>query len=175
MVFLIQLQRLAPRVACLAAAPNSSRRFGPANEVKERLHCQALQRLSELNSRLRISNCLVSPPRNSETSTPPAEAKSASLSESPVSAFLGSRLYISISVLPMKSKSDFTVRPSEAHDVLDPPATGRGALRRAALVGADQGACAFCSYFECSSAFIFFRAFARSSWTVRSESLTPLL
>jgi len=39
---------------CLAAAPNSSRRFGPANEVKERLHCQALQRLSELDSRLRF-------------------------------------------------------------------------------------------------------------------------
>ena len=30
-----------------------------------------------------------------------------------------------------------------AHDVLDPPATGRGALWRAALVGADQGASAF--------------------------------
>jgi hypothetical protein len=58
--------------------------------------------------------CLVLPPRNSETSTPPAEAKSASLSESPVSAFLGSRLYFSISVLPMKSKNDFTVRPSSA-------------------------------------------------------------
>jgi hypothetical protein len=35
-------QRLAPRVACLAAVPNSSRRFGPANEVKERLHWSAL-------------------------------------------------------------------------------------------------------------------------------------
>jgi hypothetical protein len=40
---------------CLASAPNSSRRFGPANEVKERLHCQALQRLSELSSPLRFS------------------------------------------------------------------------------------------------------------------------
>jgi hypothetical protein len=58
--------------------------------------------------------CLVSPPRNSETSTQPAEAKNASLSESPVSAFLGSRLHISISVLPMKSKNDFTVRTSSA-------------------------------------------------------------
>jgi hypothetical protein len=48
MGILIQLQRLAPRDACLAAAPNSSRRFGPANEVKDRLHSQALQRLSEL-------------------------------------------------------------------------------------------------------------------------------
>jgi hypothetical protein len=51
---LIQLQRLAPRDACLAAAPNSSRRFGPANEVKERLHCQALQRLSGLNKALAL-------------------------------------------------------------------------------------------------------------------------
>jgi len=45
-----QLQRLAPRVACLAAAPNSSRRFGPANEVKERLHCQALRRTGRPSS-----------------------------------------------------------------------------------------------------------------------------
>jgi hypothetical protein len=28
----------------------------------------------------------------------------------------------------MKSKNDFTGRPSEVHDVLDPPATGRGVL-----------------------------------------------
>jgi hypothetical protein len=48
-----------------------------------------------------------------------------------------------VSVRPLKSKGDFSGRPSEAHDVLDPPATGRGALRRATLVGADQGACAF--------------------------------
>ncbi|ESU30308.1 hypothetical protein G3A_22210 [Bacillus sp. 17376] len=53
-VFLIQLQRLAPRVACLAAAPNSSRRFGPANKVKERLHWSALQRLSGLNEALAL-------------------------------------------------------------------------------------------------------------------------
>ncbi|MBT2639333.1 hypothetical protein J7E37_15475 [Bacillus sp. ISL-39] len=43
----------------------------------------------------------------------------------------------------MKSKNDFTGGSSEAHDVLDRPSTGRGALRRAALVGADQGAYAF--------------------------------
>ncbi|WP_215025089.1 hypothetical protein [Bacillus sp. ISL-39] len=77
----------------------------------------------------------MSPPRNSETSTPLAEAKSASLSESPVSAFLISRLYFAISVLPMKSKNDFTVRPSVAHDVLDPPATGRGGLGRHRMSG----------------------------------------
>ncbi len=87
--------------------------------------------------------CLVSPPRNSETSTPPAEAKSASLSESPVSAFLDSRLYFSVSILPMKSKNDFTVRPSDAQDVLDPLATGRGDFRRAALVGAYQALALF--------------------------------
>jgi hypothetical protein len=40
----VQLQHLAPRVACLAAAPNSSRRFGPASEVKERLHRSAFRR-----------------------------------------------------------------------------------------------------------------------------------
>ena len=89
-VVLIQLQRLAPRDTCLAAAPNSSRRLSS------------------------------SPPRNSETSTPPAEAKIASLPESPVSAFLGSLLYFSFSILPMKSKSDFTVRPFDGHDVLVP-------------------------------------------------------
>jgi hypothetical protein len=37
-----------------APAPSPSRRFGPANEVKERLHCQALQRLSGLNKALAL-------------------------------------------------------------------------------------------------------------------------
>jgi hypothetical protein len=59
---------------CPAPAPSPSSRFGPANEVKNRLHCQALRR---------------------------------------------------------------TRRPSA--DV----ATGRGGFSRPALVGADQGACAF--------------------------------
>jgi hypothetical protein len=35
----------------------------------------------------------------------------------------------------MKSKTDFTGRPSEAHDVLDPPATGRGVLGGQRLSG----------------------------------------
>jgi hypothetical protein len=35
----------------------------------------------------------------------------------------------------MKSKNDFTVRSSEAHDVLDPPATGRGVLGGQRLSG----------------------------------------
>ena len=39
---IVQLQCLAPRVVYPAAAPNSSSRFGPANEVKERLHWSAL-------------------------------------------------------------------------------------------------------------------------------------
>ena len=119
---------LAPRVACLAAAPNSSRRFGPANEVKERLHCQALQRLSELNSRLRISNCLVSPPRNAETSIPPAEAKSAS--SGGVSSFCVSGqsaiLFGFGPTIEVKERLQWSA--SEAQDVLDPPATGRGVL-----------------------------------------------
>jgi hypothetical protein len=37
-----------------APAPSPSRRFGPANEVKERLHCQALQRLSGLDKALAL-------------------------------------------------------------------------------------------------------------------------
>ena len=37
-----------------APAPSPSRRFGPANEVKERLHCQALQRLSGLSKALAL-------------------------------------------------------------------------------------------------------------------------
>jgi hypothetical protein len=41
---------------------------------------------------------------------------------------LDSRLYFSISVRPMKTKNDFTGRPSEAHDVLDPPAKRCGAI-----------------------------------------------
>jgi hypothetical protein len=85
----------------------------------------------------------VSPPRNSETSTPPAEAKSASLVESPVSAFLDSRLYISISVLPMKSNNDFTGRPSGAQDVLDPTATGRGVLVGQRLSGLNEALALF--------------------------------
>jgi len=39
---------------CPASAPSPSRRFGPANEVKERLHCQALQRLSGLTKALTL-------------------------------------------------------------------------------------------------------------------------
>jgi hypothetical protein len=39
------------------------------------------------------------------------------------------------SVLPMKSKNDFTGRPSEAHDVLDSPATGSGVLGGQRLSG----------------------------------------
>jgi hypothetical protein len=35
-----------------APAPSPSSHFGPANEVRERLHCQALQRLSGLNEAL---------------------------------------------------------------------------------------------------------------------------
>jgi len=37
-----------------APAPSPSRRFGPANEVKERLQCQALQRLCGLNEALAL-------------------------------------------------------------------------------------------------------------------------
>ena len=62
MVILIQLQRLAsfhpelPSSSILreAIALSSSRRFGPVNEVKERLHCQALQRLSGLDKALAL-------------------------------------------------------------------------------------------------------------------------
>ncbi len=39
------------------------------------------------------------------------------------------------SIRPMKSKNDFTGRPSEAQDVLDPPATGRGFLGGQRLSG----------------------------------------
>ncbi|WP_285289131.1 hypothetical protein [Bacillus sp. ISL-41] len=35
---------------------SSSSRFGPVNEVKERLHSQALQRLSGLTEALALSN-----------------------------------------------------------------------------------------------------------------------
>ncbi|GAM13792.1 hypothetical protein SAMD00020551_1938 [Mesobacillus selenatarsenatis SF-1] len=35
----------------------------------------------------------------------------------------------------MKSKNDFTGRPSEAHDVLDPPATARGVIGGQRLPG----------------------------------------
>ena len=37
-----------------APAPSPSRRFGPPNEVKERLHRSALQRLSGLNKALTL-------------------------------------------------------------------------------------------------------------------------
>ena len=41
------------KIKCLAPAPSPSRYFlGPANEVKERLHCQDLQRLSGLTKAL---------------------------------------------------------------------------------------------------------------------------
>ncbi|GAE44907.1 hypothetical protein JCM21738_1658 [Mesobacillus boroniphilus JCM 21738] len=82
-VFLIQLQRLAPRVACLVSPPRNSETstppseaksasdggvssfcvswqsailfdFGPPNEVKERLHWSALQRLSGLTKALAL-------------------------------------------------------------------------------------------------------------------------
>ncbi|WP_423408674.1 hypothetical protein AABM38_00285 [Heyndrickxia sp. MSNUG] len=39
---------------CPAPAPSPSSRFGPANEVKKRLHCQALQRLSGLTKALAL-------------------------------------------------------------------------------------------------------------------------
>ena len=38
----------------------------------------------------------------------------------------------------MKSKNDFTGRPSEAHDVLDPPATGRGVIGGQRLSGLNE-------------------------------------
>jgi hypothetical protein len=40
---------------CLAPVPSPSRRFGPANKVKERLYCLGLQRLSGLNRHLCLS------------------------------------------------------------------------------------------------------------------------
>ena len=39
---------------CPAPAPSPSRRFGPPNEVKERLHRSALQRLSGLTKALAL-------------------------------------------------------------------------------------------------------------------------
>ena len=40
---------------CLAPAPSPSSRFGPVDEVKERLHLLVLHRLSWLNGRFRFS------------------------------------------------------------------------------------------------------------------------
>jgi hypothetical protein len=59
-LFFVQLQRLAsfhPDIASRsilreALALSSSRRFGPPNEAKERLHWSALQRLSGLTKAL---------------------------------------------------------------------------------------------------------------------------
>ncbi|ESU33348.1 hypothetical protein G3A_06615 [Bacillus sp. 17376] len=41
-----------------APAPSPSSRFGPPNEVKERLHWSALQRLSGLNEALTLFNTI---------------------------------------------------------------------------------------------------------------------
>jgi hypothetical protein len=46
----------------------------------------------------------------------------------------------------MKSKSDFTVRPSEAHDVLDPPATGRGVIGGQRFSGLTKALALFFSF-----------------------------
>ncbi len=106
MVFLIQLQRLAPRVVCL-----------------------------------------VSPPRNSETSTSPAEAKSASSGE--VSSFsVSGQSAILFGFGPANEVKERLHRSALRGTGCARPASHRTwRFRRAALVGAVRGACAFCSLF----------------------------
>ncbi len=83
---------------CPTSASIPSSRFGPPDEVKERLHLSALQRLSGMNKTLSFFYVQLRLLETRHTSIPPTEAQNASLSESPVCSFLNSRLRYSMLV-----------------------------------------------------------------------------